>query len=154
MAADPGITAAIIAGFVTVIGGIFSHHQIQKREIKARHFIEKKNAYMHFINLVFDVIKAIKNKSTIPMDKLEKVMLVFKRELIVWADQDVLQAYRKYEEGSSNNSEPEDTLLIIEDLLRAIRKDLGHDDSQLNRGDLIGMLIVAEDRKKLLTTNA
>lgn len=51
-AAGPEITASVIAVIGAVIGGLYTHVQIRKREIKSRHFIEKKNAYMLFINLL------------------------------------------------------------------------------------------------------
>lgn len=66
--ANPGITAAIIAGLFIFAGGVYTHNQTKNREIKARHFIEKKNAYMGFLDLIFDVLSATKNKKQIITD--------------------------------------------------------------------------------------
>ena len=88
------------------------------------------------------------------MDKLEKGMLDFKKELMVWGNHEVLQAYRIYEESASDKSSSVDILLTTDELLRAIRKDLGHDDSQLKSGELIAMLIIERDREKLIDPNS
>jgi len=41
----------------------------------------------------------------------------------------------------------------MEKILRTIRKDLGHDDSQLEFGSIFKLLIVAEDKEKLFKKN-
>jgi len=148
VAAAPGISATIIAGIIAFSVGVYTHTQIRNREIKARHFIEKKNAYMCFFNLVFEIISSFKNKRPIIDDRLINEIWGFKKELMVWGDQEVLQAYREYEEKSA--AQPEGILLAVDNLLRAIRKDLGHDDSKLKPGELVSILIVAEDREKIL----
>ncbi len=153
MVADPGITAAIIAALIAVAGGIFSHNQTQKREIKARHFTEKKKAYMLFTDLMFKIILSVKNGTQVAQKDLEKGMMAFKRELLIWGDQDVLQTCEKYEQIAANKPEPREILLATDELLRAMRKDLGHDDSQLKPFDLVSTCIVATDKEKLFAPN-
>jgi hypothetical protein len=153
--ADPGISAAVIGAIGVMAAGIWSHYSTRRREINSRHFIEKKNAYMRLINLIFDLFKAIKNDTEITEKVLFERLFEFKQELMVWGDQAVIDALEIYELKSNellNEKDPSASLLVVDDLLRAIRKDLGHNDSQLKRGSLVGMLLIAEDRKKIISS--
>jgi len=42
------------------------------------------------------------------------------------------------------------TMLRLDDILRAMRSDLGHDDSALPRGKLVSLILVAEERGVVL----
>ncbi len=152
--ADPGITAAVIGAIAVMIAGMWSHYSNRRREINSRHFIEKKNAYMHLITLIFDIMKATKEKVEFKEEIMLERLIEFKRELMVWGDQKVIEALHNFENKSatlSNDKESSATLLVVDDLLRAIRKDLGHNDSQLKEGSLVGMLLIAEEREKLIS---
>lgn len=152
--ADPGIAAAVIGAMSVMVAGIWSHYSNRRREINSRHFIEKKNAYMHLINLIFDIFKSIKKDESITEDELLERMFDFKRELMVWGDKTVIEALDTYERNSIallDEKNPSQTLLLVDDLLRSIRKDLGHNDSQLERGNLVRMLIVADEKDKVIS---
>jgi hypothetical protein len=151
--ADPGITAAVIGVIAVMVGGIWSYYFTRCCEINSRYFIEKKNVYMRLIDLIFDMFKAIKKETELTETEMFERMFEFKREVMVWGDQAVINALETYERKSAallNNENPSETLLVVDDLLRAIRKDLGHDDMQLKRGSLVGMLLIAKDREELL----
>jgi hypothetical protein len=166
--ADPGITAAIIGAIAVVIAGMWSHYTTRRREINSRHFIEKKNAYMQFIEMMFEFIMEAKEeddpskKNKVPKHESKEVMakmLNFKKELLVWGNHEVISAMQNFEaragiDSADEASKEKDSIhlfLVVDDLLRAIRKDLGHNDSQLKRGSLSGMLLIAEDREKVLS---
>lgn len=162
MKAEPGITASVIGALAAVSVGIWTHYSTRRREINSRHFVEKKNAYRHLIDLIFDLFKAQKNSQALSESETLERMLEFKKEVMVWGDQDVIQALENYENkvtASEQNGkeqlstdDPHQLLMIVDDLLMAIRKDLGHKDTQLKRGSLVGMLVIAADRDKLLTS--
>lgn len=151
--ADPGISAAVIGAVTVIAAGIWSHYSSRRRDINSRHFIEKKNAYMHLIDLIFDLFESTKNDKEIPEKEIEKRLFKFKKELMVWGDQTVIEKLAEYENKMAEpkiNSDPSEQLLTVDDLLRVIRSDLGHNDSELRRGSLVGMLLIANDREKLI----
>ncbi len=79
---------------------------------------------------------------------LKKIML-FKKALLVWGSPDIIEAWNHFELVSEKSPTPDTMLTEMEKILRAIRKDLGHDDSQLKFGSIFALLIVAEDKKRL-----
>ncbi len=76
ISASPGITAAIIAGVVAISGAIYTHTQTRIREIKARHFIEKKKVYMDFIDLLFHFLRNFENKQKIESEEVAGRILI------------------------------------------------------------------------------
>lgn len=166
--ADPNITASVIGAIAVVGAGIWSHYSTKRLEINSRHFIEKKNAYIQFIELIFEFFKEIKKeKNFLPINKpplhenkdIQVKILNFKKELMVWGNHEVILALENFESHTNIDNTNEilkeqasfSSLLIVDDLLRAIRKDLGHNDSPLKRGHLIGLLLIVQDREKILS---
>jgi hypothetical protein len=152
--ADPGITAAVIGAIAVMVGGIWSHYSSRRREINSRHFIEKKNAYMRLVDLIFDLFKSVKGEGEVPESEMMNRLFDFKRELMVWGDGAVIDALSLYETRSADlagQGDLSESLLVVDDLLRAIRRDLGHNDSGLKRGSLVGLLLISDDREKLLS---
>lgn len=145
--ADPEVSAAIIGVIGLLLAGVWAHRSTKILEINSRHFIEKKNAYMILINLIFDLLSDSRKEEKLSKEAMIQRMLEFKRELMVWGDQTVIKALQEYEDFSlQDNKNPAQILLRVDNLLRSIRKDLGHDDSALPKGALVLMQVKAEDR--------
>ena len=78
-------------------------------------------------------------------------MMMFKKELIIWGGHEVIRSWNDFEiESEKPNRDPNIILAAMEHVLRAIRKDLGHNDRQLKFGSLFGLLILAKDKNILL----
>lgn len=158
MVADPGITAAVIAALVAVAGTLYTHIQIRKREVKAMHFTKKKTAYMLFIDVMFEMMLSVKNKTEFAQKDVERKMMAFRRELLVWGNHEVFQALEEYEQlaidrEDTDRPEHKDFFSAVEKLLRAMRKDLGHEDSQLKPFELVSVFIVGKDKEKFFAPN-
>ncbi len=145
---DANIQAALIS-FLGATGiAIYTNYQTKKREIKARHFTEKREGYKGFVGLIFKVIKATKNKKPLSDKNLQSDMLEFKKNILTWGGAEVIKELNDYETVVTTIQDPEERLKLMEGLLRAIREDLGHDDDSLEFGQLLS-LILDEDGKKV-----
>jgi hypothetical protein len=161
---DPSISAAII-GVIGLLGaGIWSNYSTRNREINSRHFLEKKEAYLKFIDAMFNALQLEKSKDEPSkrdneknkLKMLDQLLISFKKELIIWGSQDVIAAMQTFQDNSSlankdTQDKHQDILFIVDDLLRAMRKDLGHNDYCMKRGAICAMVLTAEDRRKLLS---
>jgi len=60
------VNTSIKAGLIGIFGafalGGLAHYQTKKREIEARHFADKREGYMHIINLIFDFVFSAEKK--------------------------------------------------------------------------------------------
>lgn len=71
------------------------------------------------------------------------------QELVIWGSDDMLNAFYDFRNKSIENSyekignsyNPYNTLFAVEDLLLAIRKDLGHKNKKVSRGRILGLFI-------------
>ena len=150
--ADPNVRAALVAAIGMFAVAILSHRQIKKREIDARHFVDKREAYMKFMDLFFDVMKGQRLKKPAKDSKLVEDLATIKKYLMVWAGAEMLDAWERFEsqaQAATSNPDPTKTLMSFDNLLRAIRKDLGHNDTLLDQGALVSMILKSEDKVKL-----
>ena len=141
-----GVVAAMTGLMGTVVGASTTHYQTKKREIASRHFAEKREAYMEFVDLLFTMAGRGKRPS---QQQLENRMLDFRKGLLVWGGSDVFKVWNLIEENPRGEASNVEALKRLDEILRRIRLDLGHDDSSLGVGELADFLLVAKDRGKL-----
>ncbi|WP_041793821.1 hypothetical protein [Micavibrio aeruginosavorus] len=150
MASPPEITAAIIGALGALAIGFWTQRGTKTLEINSRHFIEKRGAYIIFINLLFELFNTQRNGGPLSQEEMTEALMKFKRELMIWGDQKIIKTLESYERLCFENSgDIKKQILTIDKILREIRKDLGHRDNQLKDGDLVLMFIKAEDKDKL-----
>ena len=147
--AEANTRASVLGAATVIVVGIFTHYQTKKREIAARHFSDKRDGYMNFIALLFDMILATKKNGHIDNEELLKRYVPVKKAIIIWGGPKIIEEWN-YFETMPNNQTPKQALLRFEKILRAIRVDLGHDDSSLPPGSLVAMILVAEDKSTVL----
>ena len=147
--AEPGIQSGILALIGVAGSGIIAHRSAKKREIEARHFSEKREGYKAFIDTIFDALLAEKiGKKPLTDKELARRLFEHKKTLMTWADADAIKMWNEAERNFVDvaNKAPLEILLMWDKLLRAMRKDLGKDDSQLDDGDLVSLVLLAEDK--------
>ena len=147
--------AAIQSGILALIGvaasAIMAHWSAKKREIEARHFAEKRGGYKNFMDIMFEVLTATKLGRKPPSEKqLSEKLLEYKKMLLIWADPHVIKMWDEVESSVGNTAQdPKKALLMWDSLLRQMRKDLGKDDSELDDGDLVSLILRAEEKHKV-----
>ena len=147
--AEPGIQSGILALIGVTASGIMAHSSAKKREIEARHFAEKREGCKAFIDFMFEMFMAEKlGKKGPPKRELLSKFMEYKKILVTWADADVIKVWNEMETNlvDVDNKTPHEIVLILDKLLRAIRKDLGKDDSQLDDGELMSLILLPEDK--------
>ena len=77
-------------------------------------------------------------------------MMNFVKDLTIWGNAEMVKAYHKFVLPVEEQAEPTNRFLLLENLLRTIRKDLGHDDSSLDPGELIGLMLDKEGKQGLM----
>lgn len=148
--ADANVKAGII-GFISAIAVVsFTHYYTKKREISARHFTDKRKGYMEFIDLFFEQIQLGKKNQNISQKKMIDKIALFKKSLMVWGGPEIIELWNSFELKSEEQLSGKEMMQVFEDILRAIRKDLGHDDVTLPYGNLTALILVAKDKKVAL----
>lgn len=138
------VAGAIIAAGATVFAGlgavVFSQQRTKTREIAEAHRPKKIDLYTRFIKKVMHVIHnhdASRPKNALVADEeLRKFFHDFTTDLALWGSAGVIRAYGKFKRVSEATGSAT-TVLAMDDLIRAMRKDLGHSDWLLQQGEVI-----------------
>ena len=103
------------------------------------------------MDIMFEVLTAVKLGRKPPSEKqLSEKLLEYKKMLLIWADPHVIKMWDEVESSVANtNQDPKKALLMWDSLLREMRKDLGKDDSELDDGDLVSLILRAEEKYKV-----
>lgn len=145
---SPPVQAAVIAGSATVLISVFSliwsARQQIFREIQAEHRKQKSEIYEEFIQFLFDALLSNKlGKPAVDEQKMAEYFAKFNQRMIVWGSDEVMKEYILFRARSANaaNLPPKKMLQTWEQLLYAIRRDLGHNNKDLDEGDLLRLFI-------------
>jgi hypothetical protein len=151
---DKEIAATIIAtsGTVLVAVGtlIYSQRHSKERDLAEAHRAKKAEIYNEFMRVIVDVLKKSKARDpslpSLPED-LQEFFYSFTRDSIVWASPNIIQSWYRFKKGSVAGST--EVLLLVDDILRDIRKDLGNSNKGLQRGHLIRLFVSDADEHGL-----
>ena len=62
-------------------------------------------------------------------------------QLVTWGDAGVIKSFTTFRRDARSSGGAISTMFAMEEVYRAIRKDLGHDDNRLKKGDILGLFI-------------
>lgn len=137
---NTAIAVPLITASIGLIGIIYAQYQSKSRDIFEGHRSSKIETYRMFFNIVNLFMDASKNNTEIDITdkKIQKLMQELNENLILWASDEVLIAWKEFRTSSSSG---QSAIINIDKVYRAIRKDLGHKDRKLKDLDLIKMNI-------------
>ena len=152
---ESDIATAIIAAAATLAISLVSiavnRHFDNRAKIKQDNRSKTIPVYEHLIGLIFSIMAAVREKKVKEREK--RLVTDFAKcteELIIWGSDDVLKAFGDYRDASlafaddpPAGSKPDTaaTLSLLEQIIKAVRQDLGHKDRQLEDGDLLRLFI-------------
>jgi len=150
------VAAAVVTVSVTAllsIGSlILSKHYEHMRDIRKELNVKKIPVYEELIDfsLKHQLAERAGKKKPSEQETIKFVAQLIPK-LIIWADEDVMKSFLSFRDTAINNvAKPDPRILFIfEDILFKIRKDLGHKDKNLKKGDILGLFVT--DIKKFLS---
>lgn len=146
---DPRISAALITGLIAIIATsltITIPKYLEKRMEIEEHLREKKSqTYKELVELLFKILMGSKTNESLTESEFIKFMSRFTENLILWGSEEVIQSYKAYRMYFINRKEGEaltlESINLTENLLLAIRKDMGHKNKGLQQGDILSLFI-------------
>jgi len=150
MTLNPNVAAAIIAGSFTVLvstGSVVVGKHLEKRALVSKEHRDKKiPVYEGLISFLYRMVFGSKLGNTPTEDEVVKFLAEFTDKITVWGSDDVLKAFVTFRRQSVKNAEessvdPMALMFLYEDLLLAVRRDLGHKNRGLKQGDVLALII-------------
>lgn len=141
---DTDLAKAIVAAAATLIASVVALAGSKAYEARSnirRELRERKTpVYEDIVKTLFQAMFAgtIFNKQ-IPEKELKRFFAVTTERLTIWGSDDLLLAWGDFKTRMARN--PENPTFLLEDLLLAIRKDLGHRNRGLERGSILRLFI-------------
>src|SRR5450759_428245 len=144
-----GVRSDVLVAVVTVLGGVISVLVARlfeaSNERQARLREKKVPVYESFLEAIVGQMLAIGKMDGGPTaeatqqvaDQLTKLT----PPLIIWASDDVLREWSRYRRQDLLSGDALRAVIRLERVLKAIRRDLGHRNSGLKVGDVLGTYI-------------
>lgn len=132
------IGAALVAGTVTILVATLTitigRYFERKRELDALYREKKTEIYDSFLRKFFSMSEAGGRSNDEPDPELVDFLREFTRTLILWSGPNVINAFLNWKDHLAKGRPDAKSIFLTEDLLTAIRLDLRHSNTGLNKG--------------------
>ncbi len=140
---DSQMSVAIIAGsatiFASVLAVIISRFFQMKREQEIAHREKKAKLYDEFLVELFDLFLGDDKKKD--SKDLVRVLREIQRKLVLWAGPNVIKSYADWHKVLTAKPARAIQMTKMIDFFLALRKDLGHSNSGIQREHLVRFLL-------------
>ena len=154
------IAVAIIAASATVFVSVLSiilGKAYESRTLIRKELREKKiPVYEDLIKFMFRILMGAETDDQPSEKEILDFMSHFTQRIMVWGSDDVLASWVRWRRAAIDEQEikkhPMKLLFLYEDLILTIRKDLGHKNKNIGKGDVLVLFI--NDIDQYLEENA
>ena len=130
----PASVAILVAVITAVAGKLYEQHLKIRDELR----VKKAPVYEKHIAIFFKVLRTAQATGKAPnQEDAAGAFWDVAEQMIIWASTDVIKAWNNFKMGAQS-SEGQD---LLEGIFKAMRKDLGHDDRSLGKGDLLRLFV-------------
>lgn len=157
---EPRILAAIVAGVFTVIVSVISvlmgKYKETKHQIEEQHRLKKIPIYEEFLEFWFKVLLGSKIGKQVSEKDMLEFFTLFTQKLILWGSDEVILEYGDFRtyfmnlanDESTTSKEKLESMYKFEEMILAIRGDVGHKNTAFQRGDILKLFINDLNKKK------
>ena len=153
---DSNLLAALSTGLIGLITILVKQSLDRQSKVRQELMQKKVPVYERYMEMWFDVLRlgtsARPNPDEAPNmatpEAVQEAVIETARQLILWGSDEVVQrhaALRRLGNPTPFDPELHAQLLVFEDVLKAIRKDLGHSGRILRPGDLLILFLNTSD---------
>lgn len=140
------VIVAIITGGISIVTALITSviaKIIEYRQITKRYLYEKREKpYSEFIAMVYKLqMSNKKNNNKYSEQELVNDITNFSKSLTLWGSSKVIQKWNKFREFINDPNETVKNLILLEDIVFEIRKDMGQKKKGLHSGDLLSFFI-------------
>lgn len=145
-----GIVAVIVAAFTSVLTVSINNKKAKEREYELHILKEKQKVFEHFYNAYFEMLSKVKKGKTGLTNKAIEEMMEFKKGLMNWGSDNLIENYLKFDNKMIEKQENPDSFNLLLDgdnFIKELRKELGFVDSK--KVNIMSIILNAEARKEL-----
>lgn len=142
---DKIIIVAMITGTVSIIGVVFTSVIAKivdyRYNVKKYLYDKREVPYEQFISMIYTIMENTKRPVSERMTEsdISRMVSEFSKGLTLWGSNRVVKKWLKYKKASLSQPNA-DSLLLLEDIIYEIRKDVGL-RKKLGKGDMLSIFI-------------
>lgn len=143
---DKVIIVAMITGTVSIIGVVFTSIIAKivdyRYNVKKYLYDKREVPYEQFISMIYTIMEDTKKPvgKRMTQSELDKIVSEFSQGLTLWGSNKVVQKWIKYRKAATDNPNLENLLLLLEDIIYEIRRDIGQ-RKRMRKGDMLSIFI-------------
>lgn len=149
---DAVVIVALITGSVSIIGVLISSVIAKRIEYKRsrQEYLAKKREipYGQFVDMIYKIQQNTKDPNSYTEAQMLADLSQFSRQITLWGSSRVVNKWVEFRENSSNPGLAQTNLLLMEEIMNEMRKDLGL--KRVKKGNLLAFFI--NDIKTALKT--
>ncbi|NER97904.1 MAG: hypothetical protein F6J86_29355 [Symploca sp. SIO1B1] len=148
---NPTVLTGLIGGtatiFVGITAAIINQRYSKQRDIDESHRSKKVKIYSKFLEKISGLFHAVsENKVEQYLPDLTDFFRKYKTEIILWGSPEVIKCQLELEQVAEKGG---DTLKSVDNLYKAIRKDIGLSNKGLDNYELVKMYLKPSEFDKL-----
>ncbi len=140
---DGVIVVALITGAVSIIGVIISSvvaKVIEHKHKRMEYLTQKREqSYGEFVEMVYKIQRNGKNGYVYTQEEMFSDVSSFSRQITLWGSSTVVNKWVEFRENSLSPQEGAKNLFILEEIMNAMRKDLGL--KKVKKGNLLAFFV-------------
>lgn len=140
---DAVVIVALITGAVSIVGVIISSivaKSLEYRKARREYLTQKREKpYGEFVDMVYKIQQNGKNGNKYTQDEMIKDLMTFSKEITLWGSPSVVSKWVKFKENGMKNTGGLENVLLTEEIMNAMRKDLGL--RKVKKGNLLSFFI-------------
>lgn len=140
---DAVIIVALITGTLSLIGVIINSvvskiidHKKSRQEYLAQ---KREESYGQFVDMVYKIQKNGKEPGSYGEKEMIEDLSRFSKEITLWGSPKVVEKWVEFRECKVDPNGPPENLLILEEIMNEMRKDLGL--KKVKKGNLLAFFI-------------
>ncbi len=142
---DSTVALAAITAFTTVsvstLTVVLGKYYERKKDIEEHYRQTKTEIYDEFLKEFFKVFYSKHDEDDAEAKSLVDFLREWQRKMVLWGGQEVLLKYIKWMTHLKKGNPDADSIFLMEDFFREIRKDLGHKNSKLEKGTFAHLIL-------------
>ena len=133
-----GMVSIIGVAFMSVIAKIIDYRYNVKKYL----YDKREKPYEQFISIIYTIMEDTKKPANEQMTESDKFRMMsdFSKGLTLWGSNKVVKKWLRYRKTAMEDMSPENSLLLLEDIIYEIRKDVGQ-RKRLGKGDVLSIFI-------------
>lgn len=140
---DAVVIVALITGCVSIVGVVISSIFAKRVEYKRsrQEYLAKKREepYGEFVDMIYKIQQNSRKSGSYTDKQMLEDLSKFSKQITLWGSSKVVNKWVKFRENSLNPESAGKNLLILEDIMNEMRKDLGL--KKVKKGNLLAFFV-------------